>query len=789
MRAPRMKSSLTRVALRLNVNQSNSLPCIVRSPARRVNPLLWRGLFAWGVAALWLGASGSAWAKTQDVVEASGALDGDNPRVIARLVSDRQQVVQGGKLKVGVELVIDEGWYVYWRNSGDSGMSTSVSWRISADDEASTKLDAAIDWPAPTVHPAAGDILNYGYADRVVHASVLDVPDVVFESVRVFADVDYLACRKICVIGKTTLSKTFEAVTDQNPVVDTKPFEGRGVPLAPHERGWTAKAVSEPIKAGSTPQAMLTFECGMPSCKGQVLDVADPEDPKHAYIPDVGQRVKWRSQSVRQQGDKVIVELQGQAKAQIESGKELIDGVLKLRTPTGERVPIRVQRDVVVESPQEEASATGSDIEQQSASQAPAPKKEKIGVLYAIVLAFFGGMLLNAMPCVFPVLTLKLTALVEMSHRSRRGMMAQSMAYTAGITASMLTLAGVLIGLKFAGTQVGWGFQFQNPWYLVAQSVLMVLFAVNLFGGFEVILPVNLHVGNMNLKDDGLARSFFEGLLCVLLATPCTAPMMGSAVGFALSANALVILTIFTALSLGLASPFILLALFPGWQKWMPKPGPWLGHMKTLMGFTCLGAGAWMVWLVGTSYGPDAMFKLLLILVALSMVSWVYGLVQFGPRFKSRMVLVVGILLGSALVVGAQDFSEAARAGTTAGAPLSKEWEPFDEQAIKDHLADGRPVFLDFTAAWCASCKVNEKTILNTDAVRSAAAQHNVVMMKADWTRPDDRIRDLLAKHGRSGIPMYLVYSPHRPNAPELLPEIITRDRVRKALADAAQKK
>lgn len=730
----------------------------------------------------------STWASAQDIPQAPGAFDGDDPRVIATFFADRPGVNLLEELRVGVGLAMDKDWYVYWRNSGDSGMPTSVAWRMSVDGNEATRLEVPIDWPAPTVHVSPGDILNYGYTGSVVHASTLRIPASAKKFVQIFADIDYLACRKICVLGKTTLSRTFNISKDTQKRTEGV-FQARGVPVEASTHGWTLKAVVEPILAESTPQAMLTLTCTQASCKEHVLNVNKDEATKFTFIPGLGQQVSWRTQAVRRDGESIIVELQGKANAQVTPGKELFDGVLKLRDAAGKHVPILVRQELEITEPapaikSEQANASPPE---DAPDQTPITPK-KIEFLYAIILAFFGGLLLNGMPCVFPVLTLKIAAMVEMSHRSREGMIAQAVAYTAGITVSLLTLALVLIGLKFAGTQVGWGFQFQNPWYLVAQSVLMVLFAVNLFGGFEVVLPFNLHVGSMNLKDDGLARSFFEGLLCVLLATPCTAPMMGSAVGFALSANAPTILAIFTALSLGLALPFILLALIPGWQKWMPKPGPWLGHVKTVMGFTCLAVGAWMVWLVGTSYGADSMFTLLLILIALSMISWVYGLVQFGPRLKSRAVLVGGLLLSAALLIGMQNF-DVTDANTTTNTTPNDHWEPFDEEAISDYLAQKRPVFLDFTADWCASCKVNEKTILNTDSVRAAAIQHDVVMMKADWTRPDERIRALLAQYNRSGIPMYLVYSPHRPNQPELLPEIITRDRVRKALADAAKKK
>ena len=409
------------------------------------------------------------------------------------------------------------------------------------------------------------------------------------------------------------------------------------------------------------------------------------------------------------------------------------------------------------------------------------------GLAWFLLMAFLGGMILNLMPCVFPVLALKVSSFTKLVHESRRGILAHGMAYTGGIVASMLALAAVVIGLRIAGTHVGWGFQFQQPHFLAALVTILVLFALNLFGVFEVTMDSQALHGKAT-HAHGVRRSFWEGILAVALATPCSAPFMGTAVGFALASSAWVVVAVFVALGLGLAAPMVVLALMPGWTKLLPKPGGWMLHLKIFLGFALLGSAIWTVWLLGRQTGVDGMAAMLAFTGTLGLAAWLVGLVQF-QAWSIRKVVVL-VLAAAALVAGgliAFPLEAERRVPKTVVVSEQISWQPWTEEAVAAELEKGRPVFVDFTADWCLTCKVNEKNAIDTRTVREAIARYDVAMFKADWTQPDEAIRLKLAEYDRAAIPFYLVYSPERPERPKPMEDIITAEQLVQAFAEAAE--
>jgi thiol:disulfide interchange protein DsbD len=409
-----------------------------------------------------------------------------------------------------------------------------------------------------------------------------------------------------------------------------------------------------------------------------------------------------------------------------------------------------------------------------------------------LLLAFLGGMILNLMPCVFPVLALKVSSFTNIVHESKRGIVAHGMAYTAGIVGSMLLLAGVVIGLRVGGTQVGWGFQFQQPHFLAALIVILVLFALNLFGVFEVAVRAqNLH--DKAQETSGVRRSVWEGVLAVVLATPCSAPFLGTAVGFALASGPLTIIAVFAALGLGLAAPMVVLTLVPGWAKLLPKPGMWMSHLKTFLGFALIGSAIWIFWLLGRQTGVDAMAAMLRFTAVLGLAAWIVGLVQF-QQFSARKIAALAVAVAALATAGYLAFPlKIAPPDSASGGESGVEksggivWRDWSEEAVAAALKAGRPVFVDFGADWCLTCKVNEKNAIETDPVREAIAEYDVATFYADWTNPDERIRKKLAEYGKAGVPFYLVYSPDNPAEGVPLPEVLTSEMLVEAFAEAAQ--
>lgn len=403
-----------------------------------------------------------------------------------------------------------------------------------------------------------------------------------------------------------------------------------------------------------------------------------------------------------------------------------------------------------------------------------------------LLLAFLGGLLLNLMPCVLPVLSLKVMAFVRQSGESRKRSTALGAAFGLGAIVSFWALAAVVLGLKAAGENVGWGFQFQNPFFVAAMSVVVLAFALNLFGVFEISLPSATVRGFHEAGGrEGLPGAFFTGAFMTLLATPCTAPFLGTALGFAFSQSGGVLFAVFTVVGFGLAAPYMVLSAFPKLMRWVPKPGKWMLHFKQLMGFPLLATVLWLLWVLGMQTGLEFVVWFLGFLLVFGMAAWIYGAyAPMGSSFKRLgTVLLLNLLLlgGAYKILLAQPVRELLNPGT---AELV-DWEPYSAKKLAEYQKRGRTVFLDFSAEWCWTCKVNEKATLNSDKVKQKFAELKVVKMKADWTRRDEEITNLIYTFGRSGVPLYVLYPSKAAQSPLVLPEVITPDLVLEYLSKA----
>jgi thiol:disulfide interchange protein DsbD len=405
-------------------------------------------------------------------------------------------------------------------------------------------------------------------------------------------------------------------------------------------------------------------------------------------------------------------------------------------------------------------------------------------------LGLLGGLLLNAMPCVLPVLAVKLFALVEGAGRSRRAALGSALAYLIGVVASLLALAALVLVLRAAGTAVGWGFQFQEPRYVAALAVLCFLLALDFFGVYAfAAAPGSL--ADIGSRASGPLRSLFDGLLVVVLATPCSAPFLGTALGFAFAGTPAQILAVFAAIGVGLALPFALAAALPGLVAFLPRPGPWMRGLRVLLGLALLATTAWLLWILGGSAGRPALALISIQLALLAAVAAVFGRAQRGGRVASaRAALALGACLavaGPALLPS--ELRSLAKPGVAAsaksGAPARR---TFSRAAVVASVARGDPAFVIFTADWCLTCKLNERAVLADARVEAELAEKGFAVFVADWTRRDESIRAELARHGRAGVPLYLVYAAEQPDAPRLLSELLTVEGLLRVLRDVAER-
>lgn len=413
----------------------------------------------------------------------------------------------------------------------------------------------------------------------------------------------------------------------------------------------------------------------------------------------------------------------------------------------------------------------------------PAAQRAGPGLGLVLLLALLGGLILNAMPCVLPVLSLKVFGLVRSAGQGRTQVVSGALATTAGILVSFWVLAGVAVAARAAGTAAGWGTQFQRPGFVAFLAVVMVLFTLNLWGLFEITLPWRVAQAAGSHTREGAAGHFATGLFATLMATPCSAPFLGPAVGFALAQEPPAVAAVFTAIGLGMSLPYLLLAAWPGTARLLPRPGTWMDTLRGAMGFLLAGAAVWLLWVLGSQVSPQRVAAIELAILGLGLVVWLRH--RLTPTSALRRVAAVAVLAATVaplLLAAAADPANAPRAaGKTPGLIA---WVPFDRARAEALAASGTAVFVDVTADWCLTCKVNERLVLETPDVARAFTANGVVPMKADWTNQDEPIRRFLAEHGRYGIPFYLLYRPGR--EPYVFSELLTRDGLIERLRESA---
>jgi thiol:disulfide interchange protein DsbD len=671
----------------------------------------------------------------------------DGPHVHVQLVFPNGGIaVAGHKTEGGLYFKMESGWHVYWKNAGDSGEPPRMKWTLPDGITAE-----GLQFPAPKRLPL-GPLMDFGYEDEVLFPFALDAAQTVKPGDTVAsAKVNWLVCREVCIPGKAELGRKL-VVLDHllkdvpMPGPDTKLYERLAGKL-PEALPASAKAVFAATPTGFR-LAVLT---------GQ-------KETEGSFFPaDQGVVDNPAPQKASPVADGVVLELKKDANLSAAPAK--LAGVIELsggRAYEIEAVPGVVPVVVPVAGPTtkfgELARATG--------------------------LAFLGGIILNLMPCVFPVLFLKGLALVNSSAHERKKIRGHGEVYATGIVVSFWVLVAALLGLRAAGANLGWGFQFQSPVFVALMAGLLFLMGLSLAGQFEIGLSLT-SVGGKLAQKEGYAGSFFTGVLAVIVATPCTAPFMGAAVGYALQQSTLVTFAIFTALGLGLAAPYLVLCFQPAWTRLLPRPGAWMEILKQATAVPIFITVIWLVWVLAQTRGAMGVAAILGMFLLLAIAGWVLG--RWPAKRVPTVVAVLVIAAGVAVAVyGVAKLASPVGAHTQQA--QGSQWEPWSQAAVDRYRAEGRPVFVDFTASWCLSCQVNERVALRTDAVQAAFAAKNVALLKADWTEHDDGITGALAAMGRSGVPAYALYEPGTTASATLLPEVLTPGIVLDALGKLPQK-
>jgi thiol:disulfide interchange protein len=658
--------------------------------------------------------------------------------VHAALVADTKAIVPGKSFTVGLLLQMAPGWHTYWKFSGDAGLPSEIKWNLPD----SWKV-GDIQWPIPLKTTDPGDIQTYGYQDEVLLMQEIVPPAKIdSSSVKLSAEANWLVCEKICIPGSASLQLDLPTSTTSAPA-NTEMF-ARFRHLLPQD--WPGADVAK----ANWSRGESDLRLGLTSVTLAKYPAADffPLPPANVVV--------------------------GHPKLESRQGDEI---AFRIPIESADKDLSSIQGLVVFAQ-----HANGNDrAAWQIASPAVASaglSTPTRGVFTFLFFGFLGGIILNLMPCVLPVISLKIFGFIQHAGQSRQRILRSGLAFAAGIFAWFVGLALLLIVLKAAGREVTWGgFQFTNPYFVLFLSVVVLIFALNLFGVFEISLPQPATRGLLSwTASEGEVGSFFQGVFATVLATPCTAPFLGAALGFAFTQSPAIILSMFVAIAAGMSAPYLLLCAQPAWLRFLPKPGPWMVHVKQFMGFLLLATLLFLLYVLGAQRGLDGIIWASCFLLIVSVICWMKG-AFFAPVASTKTRVIAALTMSILLVASGVYFigeKFAFAKISSAGSQLHGDWQAFTPERLQTELTQGRTVFVDFTAAWCLTCKFNEASVLESAPVREAFQRHGIVKLKADWTNGDPVITKLLQQFGRPGVPLYVLY-PGKSAEPIVFPELLTK--------------
>jgi thiol:disulfide interchange protein DsbD len=696
--------------------------------------------------------------------------------VTARLVSDVRSIAPGQSFSVALVLDIRDGWHTYWRNPGDSGQATKIVWVLPAGFTAGD-----IEWPTPHRFELP-PLVNYGYAKEAVHLVKITAPSdlpagrpVAFD-----AKVSWLVCADLCIPENAELHLTLPSSTNA----------AAGAPLDTEHASLFADARKElPSTAPATTaevrgdRIVLTLGKDWGGTLAQIQSLA--------FFPYADGVIEYAApQTVTRVPDGVELAIKLGYQPPTAGPVRGLLVATEADGSTSRAVPLEVAASF---SPGATARAAPASATPQflpsvkAAGTAAVPAVAATPVPLALLLALLGGLVLNLMPCVFPVLSIKAIGLVEQAKKHPTAVRIKGLMFAAGVICSMLTLALVLLALRAGGEQIGWGFQLQSPLFVTLMVYLLLGVGLNLSGVFEVGGGL-AGLGDSLTQGDGYAASFFTGVLTTLVATPCTAPFMATAVGAALTEAPLVALSIFATLGFGLALPYLLLSFAPVLRRALPKPGAWMDTLKQVFAFPMYASAAWLLWVLAQQTAVLGLGAALGGAVLIGLAAWAYQKAKAGgPKSRAAGLITATCALGLAVLLPVQIARISAPAASATGARAAAEadgWQPYDASRLATLTAAGKPVLVNFTASWCLTCLVNERNAFGDSAVDQVFREKGVTLMKGDWTNRDPQITKALSSFGRAGVPLYVVYNAKPGTAdPEVLPQLLSAAVVRDAFA------
>jgi len=674
------------------------------------------------------------------VVAAPAQAQIDNlPKVHARLIAETGEVAPGGTVAVALEEDIRPGWHTYWQNPGDAGAPTEIAWTLPKGWKA-----GAIEWPYPKELPV-GPLMDYGYEGKPWLLVGLTAPRdaVPGQTVTLKAAVDWLVCKEVCIPEDTTLTLTL--------AVSAAPAAPYATIAAQFAAARAKLPVPSPWPARFQLGAALDLYLAAPQ-------LAAAHFTSFRFFPFAQDIVKGIApQKLGLAGQGIVVRLARGKQAQ---AAHRLGGVLVLTSTDGS------------------VQAIALDAPRGAVPSATFDSNDALSLPLALLFAALGGLILNLMPCVLPILAMKALAVASKAGRHPHEAAQEGFAYGAGAILSFAALGASVILLRASGQAVGWGFQLQEPAAVAGFALLIFAVGLNLSGVFEF---GGITAGDALTRKGGLWGAFFTGVLAVAVAAPCTAPFMAAALGFALAQNTATALGVFLALGVGFAAPFVAIGIVPGLSRLLPKPGAWMLAFKQALAFPMYGAAAWLVWVLAQEAGPQGVIAILAGMVVLAFAAWAWGASRNATarwRIAGTVFAAAGAIaaLFSLTLIGAQPGTAAQSAATGAIPSL-----PYSDAKLGELRAERRPVFVDATAAWCITCLVNEKVAFDNARVQQLFAAKHVALLVADWTNRNPAITALLEAHGRSGVPLYLYYAPGAAD-PEVLPQILTRDEVASAI-------
>lgn len=639
--------------------------------------------------------------------------------VKARLIAEVNSVQPGVPFRVGVLLEQAPGWHTYWKFPGDSGLPTTIKWTLPKGFSV-----GELQWPLPKAYEEDGELEVYVYKGEVMLFTTITPPKNVDGPVVIEAKVDWLVCEKICIPGEAAL-KLELPIGNGDAGAEGSIFEkydrqlpASGPPAEPKwERTETSLILSFPTWQKIVAEA------------GEAFFFPNPPD---------GVVVAHPKTSITPEGVRFEIPI-------TEGNPQSLPGVVRVGEESWE---------LAAESPASASAATATS------------STKPLTLLPALLFGFLGGLILNLMPCVLPVISLKMFSFVKQAGESRARIFRMGLAFSAGMFAWFMGLAVVLLILRSTGSEISWAQQFQNPWFNIGISVLIFMFALNLLGVYEITLPGSAAT-KLAGTGDGYGGAFFQGVFATILGTPCTAPYLGTTLAFALAQPPAALLAVFAAIALGMSSPYLLLCANPGWMRFLPKPGIWMVRLKEFMGFLLLATLLWFIWIVGRQLGINGVIFLGALLLLGGLGAWIYGVfltpaARDGEKKFGAISLLIVLGLSTWLLVGFRPAKEELRVEEGFATRL--------EQA----LDTDQIVFVDFTADWCLSCKVNKRVAIDSASVQAAFREKNVLFLEGDWTNGDPEITAILKRYERAGVPLYLVYPKNRSSEALILPELLT---------------